>query len=76
MNSCMRSVIQRTRFEDAKNCIVINNDDGGSKYTAKVIRRNYFKVTADSGNALTINNQMDMAIDSNKFLFPLFAFQF
>ena len=67
MNNCMRSVIQRTRFEDAKNCIVISNDAGGSKYTAKVIRRNYFKVTADSDKALTINNQMEMAIDSNTF---------
>ena len=75
MNNCMRSVIQRTRFEDTKNCIVLSNDNGGSKYTAKVIRRNYFKVTADSGKALTINNQMEMAIDSNIVLFPLFAIQ-
>ena len=67
MNNCMRSVIQRTRFEDAMNCIVISNDDGGSRNTAKVIRRNYFKVTADSCKALTINNQMEMAIDSYTF---------
>ncbi len=67
MNSCMRSVIQRTRFEDAKNCIVISNDAGGSRNTAKIIRRNYFKVTADSGKALTVSNQMDMSIDSNTF---------
>ena len=67
MNSSMRSVIQRTRFEDAKNCIIISNDNSGSRYTAKIIRKNYFKVTADSGKALTINNQMEMAIDSNTF---------
>ena len=35
MNNCMRSVIQRTRFEDAKNCIVVSNGTGGSKYKQK-----------------------------------------
>lgn len=67
LDNTYKSKIQRTRFEDTKTPLSIESSSGVNLYNGKIIRKNYFKITEDSGKALSIRNQHNVSIDSNIF---------
>ena len=67
LDNTYKSKIQRTRFEDTNTPLSIESSSGVNLYSAKIIRKNYFKITGDSSKALSIRNQHNVSIDSNTF---------
>ncbi|MBS1552987.1 MAG: hypothetical protein JST15_13055 [Bacteroidetes bacterium] len=67
INTGSSTKIEKTTFENTKSPVVIDNSQFGPQYAQKIIRRNIFYITQDSGIALRIRNQFAMLIDSNTF---------
>ncbi|MBS1550488.1 MAG: T9SS type A sorting domain-containing protein [Bacteroidetes bacterium] len=67
INTGSLTKIEKTTFESTKSPVVIDNSQFGAQYAQKIIRRNIFYITHDSGIALRIRNQFAMLIDSNTF---------
>ena len=67
INTGSSTKIEKTTFENTKSPVIIDNSQFGSQYAQKIIRRNIFYITHDSGIALRIRNQFAMLIDSNTF---------
>jgi len=67
INTGSLTKIEKTIFESTKSPVVIDNSQFGPQYSQKIIRRNIFYITHDSGIALRIRNQFAILIDSNTF---------